>query len=150
MGASILVREDTVANVHLAENLIEAENAKDYERLFSVFAPDATWEGPDGNCVGPDEIRPYADSFYAAFPDHDRTVVRMVADDECVMVQWRFTGTHLAAWAGVKPTGVRVDIEGCTVWTFRDLRLQRVRSYYDPSNLRAQLQAQSPSQLLPA
>ncbi|MGH9184716.1 MAG: ester cyclase, partial [Acidimicrobiales bacterium] len=87
---------DGSPNVLLAENMVEAENSRDYNRLFSVMAPDVVLH-PGGH-QGLPALRATLSAFFAAFPDHHRTVMRWLSTGDTVVVHWRLTGTHLGSW----------------------------------------------------
>lgn len=120
---------DGSPNVLLAENMIEAENARDYDRLFSVVAPAVVLH--PGAQEGLPELRATLSAFYDAFPDHHRTVLRWIPAGDTVVVHWRLTGTHLGAWHGLSPTGRSIDVEGCTIWEFADLRVSAMSCFCD-------------------
>jgi predicted ester cyclase len=111
-----------IANAQLAENIIEAENEHDYDRLYSVIAQDVVLHRPK-NVFGRAALRRIADEFYAAFPDHRRSIDRLIPGARFVVTQWRFTGTHRGEWCGFEPTGRRVGLTGCSIWEFENLRL---------------------------
>ncbi len=128
----------TIANEQLAENLIEAENAHDYERLFSVISEDFVLHRPklEG---GRDALRQTALAVYRAFPDHCREVERLLPGDQFVVLHWRFTGTHDGPFAGVSPTGRQVALRGCSIWELVDLRLVGAWCFADVSAVLRQL-----------
>ncbi len=131
-----------IAHAQLAENLGEAENDHDYDRLFSVVAEEVVLHRPAA--TGRGELREVASALYDAFPDHHREVERLLPGDRFVVVQWRFTGTHLGRWCGVPPTGRRVGLTGCSILELADLRLVGMWCFADAGTLLRQLAVDVP------
>jgi predicted ester cyclase len=135
------MREPTgeeAANAQLTENLLEAENARDYERLFSVVSDDVVLHRPVF-AVGRPALRRAVESAFAAFPDHHRVPLEIHPVGPFVVVRWQFTGTHLADWETVPPTGKRVDVKGASLIEFSDLRLIAAWCYADNDTIARQL-----------
>ena len=65
---------------------------------------------PPGVPSGPDGVRAVLGMIRQAFPDHDATVVQMVAEGDLVATYKTFTGTHLGDFFGVTATGRRATI----------------------------------------
>jgi steroid delta-isomerase-like uncharacterized protein len=138
-------------NAQLVENLVEAENAGDIDRMFSVVSPEAAFRRGRKRARGRDALRAAAAEFYDAFPDHHRKIRHLFADGNDVVLLWRIAGTHTGVWQGLEPTGARIEIDGCTVWGIRGLRVVSSETYYDRGALLAQLGVTaSPAVLVPS
>jgi steroid delta-isomerase-like uncharacterized protein len=81
---------------------------------------------------GPDEIRGFFDELFAAIPDAETTVDRVVADDRHAVVQWRMRGTFSGgSFQGLDPVGKPVTMRGCDVVEVEDGRIVRNTAYSD-------------------
>jgi steroid delta-isomerase-like uncharacterized protein len=81
---------------------------------------------------GPDEIRGFFDELFAAIPDAETTVDRVVADDRHAVVQWRMRGTFSGgSFQGLDPVGKSVTMRGCDVVEVEDGRIVRNTAYSD-------------------
>ena len=89
---------------------------------------------------GKAEIRAFFVELFAAFPDFEMFVDRIVADDESAAVQWHATATFSGApFQGVRATGRRVEIKGVDVMVVRDGLIQRNAIYYDGASFGRQI-----------
>ncbi len=93
-----------------------------------------------GEVIGSQAIRRFFIETFAAFPDFDMTVERIVADDETAVVQWHTTGTFEGApFQGIEPTGRRVEIRGVDVMEISAGRVKRNTIYYDGASFARQI-----------
>ena len=68
---------------------------------------------PVGVFRGPEEVKAYFAELFAAIPDFEMTVERVLARDDDVLVQWRASGTFDGGpLMGVDPTGRRIELRG--------------------------------------
>jgi steroid delta-isomerase-like uncharacterized protein len=76
----------------------------------------------------------------AALPDLVIDVQRRHVTDDAILVEVMIRGTHLGAWRSLPPTGRRVEIPLCGVYTFDgDDRLAGEKIYYDRGTVLRQL-----------
>jgi steroid delta-isomerase-like uncharacterized protein len=81
---------------------------------------------------GPDEIRGFFDELFAAIPDAQATVDRVVADDRHAVVQWRLRGTFSGgSFQGLDPVDKAVTMRGCDVLEVEGGRIVRNTAYSD-------------------
>ncbi len=96
---------------------------------------------PVGVYQGTDAIRGYFEEMFAAVPDFQLEVERIVAQDNVSVVQWRATGTFDGApFQGIEPTGRRVDLRGVDVieWA-EDGTIDHNTIYYDGAEFARQI-----------
>lgn len=68
---------------------------------------------PVGIFRGPEEVKGYFTELFAAVPDMQFTVERVLAKDSDVLVQWRATGTFSGGpLQGIDPTGRWIELRG--------------------------------------
>jgi len=128
-GVDIKAREQREATVleHMA-----AENAHEFDRCIAVFAhpryeiiaTGEVWDGRDGvnalleeNKRGFPDFRFHPESFHHAA--------------HAVVVEGRFTGTHLGSWRGLPATRRKVDFPLIIVFQFDGDRMICERTYFD-------------------
>ncbi|HET9555160.1 MAG TPA: ester cyclase [Anaeromyxobacteraceae bacterium] len=58
-----------------------------------------------------------------AFPDLKPTILASFIDGDCVITQWRMTGTHQRELMGIAPTGNRCTVEGISISRFRGAKI---------------------------
>jgi steroid delta-isomerase-like uncharacterized protein len=89
--------------------------------------------------VGKDGLRQYARLLHAAFPDLHFDLIDTFGSREMVTATWIASGTHRGDFRGLRSTGRRIELHGCTVTRFRDGRMARQHSYWDVGTLQRQL-----------
>jgi predicted ester cyclase len=68
---------------------------------------------PVGIFRGPEEVKAWFRELFAAVPDFDMTIDRVLAQDNNVLVQWRASGSFTGgALMGIDPTGRRIELRG--------------------------------------
>ena len=68
---------------------------------------------PVGIFRGPDEVKAYFTELFAAIPDFEFTIDRVLAQDDNVLVQWRASGTFSGGpLMGIESTGRRIELRG--------------------------------------
>src|SRR5919197_1904628 len=89
---------------------------------------------------GPDQIKGFFRELFAAFPDSETTVTRVVADDKHAVVEWRMTATFSGApFQGIEPTGRRVDVRGLDILEIQDEQILSNTGYYDGAEFARQV-----------
>jgi steroid delta-isomerase-like uncharacterized protein len=81
---------------------------------------------------GPDEIRGFFDELFAAIPDLEIFVDRVIADDRHAVVQYRMRGNFSGgSFQGLDAPGKPVEVRGCDVLEVGDGRITRNTAYTD-------------------
>jgi ketosteroid isomerase-like protein len=121
--------------------LFDAMNNKDFETIRSHLDPDFVYIGPDDQ-----EARGIEAGLQAGWVDHSEGFpdVRIEVKDvyvagDTVTTEFHFSGTHRGTWAGVAPTGKRVEGDVCNVMQFRNGKLVRERDYVNTLGIFMQL-----------
>ena len=81
----------------------------------------------------------YYSGFVTGFSNRTFTVKCMFADGEKLVKHWQFKGTHTGDFAGIKPTGKTVDIEGCTISKIVDGKIVEEQDFMDNMSFLTQL-----------
>jgi steroid delta-isomerase-like uncharacterized protein len=87
---------------------------RDLSRAEEIWAPDAVDHFlPVGDAVGREGIVEFFEQMFAALPDFDIKVERVVVSEPYLVVQWTGSGTFTGSkFAGIRATGRRVEFRG--------------------------------------
>lgn len=120
--------------------LLAAWNARDLDGFIGMLTEDVEWYDlgmPHPPARGRQEVRAFADSILAAFPDFEYTIQHplCVSPDQtrCVAL-WKIAATHTGKLnpPGFAPTGRRASIQGVDVIEFRGELISRITTFFDP------------------
>jgi len=96
-----------------------------------IYAPDFTNHGLHRDVdlnVDQDAVR----AEKKAFPDLKMKVDMLVAEKDLVTALWTFRGTHTGGgYAGLPPTGTKVEVRGITIWRIVDGRIREEWSAFN-------------------
>ncbi|MBV9213848.1 MAG: nuclear transport factor 2 family protein [Actinobacteria bacterium] len=112
----------------------DAVGAHDVDAILACWSPEGVqdWVALGVIRRGHDEIREMFEEIYAATPDFEMVVERIVADGETACVQWRSAGTFDGApFMGIEPNGRRVELRGVDVMEIEEGLIVRNSVYYD-------------------
>jgi len=141
--ASIPIPKDRLAaRIAIVERHIRLENEHDLEGVLGTFGDAARYDDePWGeHYEGREGVRSFYQQLMAALPDLVIDVLRRHVTDDAILVEVIIRGTHLGGWRGLPPTGRRVEIPLCGVYTFDgDDRLAGEKIYYDRGTVLRQL-----------
>jgi len=100
--------------------------ARLYEEVFAQWKLDVIDEvisqeflahgAPADASRGPEGFRQFYARLRAAFPDMRYAVEDMIAENDRVVVRWRWDGTHGGYFRDVAPTGKRVSLTGIAIY----------------------------------
>jgi predicted ester cyclase len=85
------------------------------------------------------QARESCQGYKAAFPDLKPTILASYVDGDCVVTQWRMTGTHQRPLMGIAPTGRRCTVEGISISKFKGTRIVEDWAQWDALGLMRQL-----------
>ena len=106
------------ATTKLLQAFADAQNQHDVDALMTFMADDCVFEastGPDvcgTRYAGRDRVRAGFAEVWATFPDAHWGSARHLVVGERGLSEWTFTGT--------RADGLRVEVNGCDLFTFRD------------------------------
>jgi steroid delta-isomerase-like uncharacterized protein len=111
---------------------MEAENAHDFDRCIAAFAhpryeivaTGEVWDGHSG-------VNKLLQENKKGFPDFHFHPETFHHAPQAVIVEGRFTGTHLGSWRGLPPTGRKVDFPLIIVFQFDASQMVCERTYFD-------------------
>jgi ketosteroid isomerase-like protein len=119
---------DDSDHLDVLREITAAFDEHDLDRIMRNFADDAIFEGPRGpepfgqRFVGRKAVRDAFAARFAGIPD-----VRYTDDDHFVSgdrgaSEWTLSGTTV--------DGLRIEVRGCDLWTFRDGMVVKKDSYW--------------------
>jgi steroid delta-isomerase-like uncharacterized protein len=127
--------------VDVARAVFEAVSSRDPDGIVEFGAEDYVDDFVAvGQFHGREAIRGFFREVFAAFPDFQMTVDRIVADESSAVVQWHLSGTFSGApFQGVHPTGRRVELRGVDVMEIAGGLIRRNTIYYDGASFARQI-----------
>jgi steroid delta-isomerase-like uncharacterized protein len=113
--------------------LVEAWNSHDIERVVSFYAPD--YEGIDVAEPevqrGQDAIRRMAERNLQGFPDAHMVVEDVLAEGNRVVFVWLSSGTHAGRLMNIPPTHRVVKSRGVSILTIENGKVVRSLRFWD-------------------
>jgi steroid delta-isomerase-like uncharacterized protein len=136
-----------INNDNLLNQIIEAENAHDVERLIALVTDDIVIEDvpfvPFGMVMkGKDGVRQGYAFFFEAAPDYKIEPKSWVTSDKSFASEWVLTATQKGDFPGIPASGKRFSIRGCSFGEFENGKLKRKSDYWDYASLAKQLSAE--------
>ena len=122
----------------VARAYFDAHARRDPDGLRALYSDEVVIDiTGQGVFRGPQECRDYFAAIYAAVPDAEMVVDRVIGGNGVAVVQWRlrgnFTGSPLPA--GIEATGGWVELRGCDVVEVADDKITRITAYIDGMEL---------------
>jgi steroid delta-isomerase-like uncharacterized protein len=128
-------------NAQLAEQVVAAINARDFERYASLLDESYVVESEmlPGPIRGREAARQAMEMRVAAFPDMRVEIEQILTSGDYVVIRARTTGTHKGTFAGIAATNKSVNVSGCTVTEIRNGKAIRTKGYADNVSMLQQL-----------
>ena len=128
-------------NDELLEQLIEAENSHDLERMLALMTDDIVIEDvPFGMVMqGKDSVKQGFSGFFAAAADFKVEPKSWVTSERSFALEVIFTGTQKGDLPGLPATGKRFLVRGCSYGEFENGKIKGRRDYWDLASLTKQL-----------
>ncbi len=126
-------RREAIVNQHL-----EAENRHDVEGTIATFHRpryEVNGQVSDGAAA----VRELLQGLMDGFPDLHAELEAMRHADDAVFGEARITGTHAGEWAGIPPTGRRIDVTMAGIFEFDEDRLLCEKVYVDFATMLTQV-----------
>ena len=115
-------------NVRLLEQLADAFNSHDLDRIMGFFADDCSLDMPRGSApwgtryTGKPAVRKGLQTRFEMLPDVHYGEVRHFATETMGVSEWLVTGTLRS--------GVSINVRGCDHYEFREGKVIRKDSYW--------------------
>jgi len=122
-----LMAQTNSLNKDFLQSFADAFNAHDLKAIMSHMTDDCVFEasaGPDFDgekFIGEEEVKQAFENVFETFPDaHWGTPIHFISGNRGFS-EWIFTGT--------KSDGIRVEVSGCDLFTFRDGKIAIKNSF---------------------
>lgn len=126
--------------VAIVNEHMRLENAYDFPGCIGQFGQAKYELVADGELFdGTDRVHFFLSQNQTAFPDFVFEPTRVSPTTDAVLVEGRFTGTHLGPWRGLPPTGKKVDFAMCLIFEFDGDSMVNEKLYFDLSTPLRQL-----------
>src|SRR5581483_2445339 len=138
-GASIhdmRAKRDAVVNTH-----IEAESVThDVAAAIATFHH-PRYEVPSVGAIadGEEAVQGLLTQLLCAFPDFWLEKSAVHHADQAVIVECRFGGTHRGPWAGIEPSGKRMEVQSALIFVFDGEKLVCEKVYFDHATILRQI-----------
>jgi steroid delta-isomerase-like uncharacterized protein len=123
--------------IQLVEDLLDAWNAHDVERIKTFYAPE--YEGVNVGQAepqrGPQSICQATQSYLQAFPDLRFLEEETVIQDNHVVLVWTAHGTHRGKLMRIPPTEREIMIRGISLLTVENGKITRGLYIWDVAGL---------------
>ena len=116
-----------------ARSYFEAIARRDASAMAEHWAEDGVHDlVPLRPLRGRGEITAFFSELFAAMPDLETTVTRVVAGEHEAAVEWRMTGHFTGApFQGIEATGRRIDMRGIDILEIEEGRIAAITAVYD-------------------
>lgn len=115
----VFVQRDSETRKSLVAELYQAFNSGSVDTLDDMIASNFTDRNPaPGQARGIEGIKQVIAEFKAAFPDGTIVPQELLADRDKVVARVTLTGTHVADFFGVPPSGTPVTADGVETYRF--------------------------------
>jgi steroid delta-isomerase-like uncharacterized protein len=126
------------------ERFFEAVNAQDLEAVADCYASDVFLRTPSGQADGREEALFFHQVIWEALPDQRFTINNAIVQGDDVAVAVVINATHdgpllLAGGDVVPPTGRRVSLRACWMFSVKDDLITSHQLYWDQLELYTQL-----------
>ncbi|OBH41310.1 ester cyclase [Mycobacterium mantenii] len=130
---SLRQRREAIVNQH-----VEAENRHDIEATIATFAQ-PRYEVNGAPSEGAEAVRELLQGLMIGLPDLHAELGKMRHADDAVFGEGLITGTHNGEWAGIPPTGRRIEIPIVGIFEFDGDRLLCEKVYFDMATVLIQM-----------
>ena len=126
-------RREAIVLEHVA-----AENRHDVEATIATFDRrryEVNGEPSEGEAA----VRELLQGLMTGFPDFHAETEKLHHADDAVIGEARITGTHNGPFAGIPPTGKRIDVPMAAIFEFDGDRLLCEKVYWDIATILRQI-----------
>ncbi|MGH3310603.1 MAG: ester cyclase, partial [Streptomyces sp.] len=123
------------------DELMGRDDPEGFNEVFAAGYHDHDVANKEAETYGPDGIRAEALGYRKAFPDFEFTIEDQVAENDCVVTRWSWTGTNTGEMRGMTPSGKKVEIVGTTTFRFENGKIAEGWWHWDVLGMMSQIGA---------
>jgi predicted ester cyclase len=95
------------------EHLDRFLNEDDQKAFMNLWASNSKrFGGSSDESMSIEEMTPFLKAYYTAFPDLKHHLVNILAEDDYVVVQLKYSGTQVGEFMGIRPSRKKIDCKG--------------------------------------
>lgn len=95
------------------------------------FATDITLVTSPENIVGIDSFKAHYQNYLTGFSDVSFTILDVFGQNDKIVKNWNFKGTHTGDFFGIPATGKMVDIDGVTLVKMKNGKIAQEQDFMD-------------------
>jgi predicted ester cyclase len=115
-------------------------NEEDYNAVINSFAPESKrFGGSLDKSLSLEEVTPFLKMYYTAFPDLTHHITNIIAENDYVVVQLKYTGTQEAEFMGIAPTHKKIECKGVHIFKLSDGKISEFHFLDDDLTMYNQL-----------
>jgi len=117
--------------------LLDEQNLEACKEMYSDSAKG--YMGSSEESFTFEEIIPYIQMYYTAFPDYQHHIENIFAADDYVVAQLKYTGTHTSKFMEIDSTGNKIEYKGIFVFKLVDGKITEQWGIEDDLTMMSQL-----------
>ena len=132
-----------MANIEaIAREYLESFNRRDWDKMRSLFHPQYSYIGGDGQRQdGPEAGLAVAQGFASAMSDAKISIQKVHTSGDTAVVEFTGSGTHDGDFMGIAPSGRKVTMPVVMIVDIRDGKIHAEREYMDMMHMMQQIGA---------
>ena len=116
----------------LVEEHVRAEQHHDVEATLNTVSANPHFRINDVPFDNRDAVAGFYHDMFQGFPDLEIEVTNRFVTDEAIILEVILRGTHDGTWDGIPPSGRRIEVPVCAVYTFDgEEKIEEERAYFD-------------------
>ena len=126
-------------NEKVVKALIEAYNRQSPSDMVTFLADEVEVVMQDYRKENKEETKNSYNWFFSVFPDANMSIDLIMSNDETVVTELTFTGTHKGELFGLQPTNRVASCPEVWVCDFKNGKITSWREYFNPEPIMQQL-----------
>lgn len=124
----------------IAREYLESFNRRDWDKMRSLFHPQYSYTGGDGQRQdGPEAGLAVAQMFASAMSDAKITIHNVYTSGGTAITEFTGAGTQDGEFMGIPASNKRVTMPACNVIEIKDGKIYAEREYMDMAHMMQQL-----------
>ena len=139
---AVITDSQRANRIALVEEHVRAERDHDVEATLDTVGANPHFQINDVPLDDRDAVTGFYNDMFQGFPDLEIDVSNRFVTDDAIILEVVLRGTHMGVWADIPPSGRRMEVPGCAVYTFdSDEKIAEERAYFDVNFILKQIGA---------